>query len=217
MKSVLDLGFNYYWISRATLPLQSLLEMNPRRNLVVGTSETKVCGAISVLRASRGCPSSSRRVIIGTGVLSNWGSRHLQITTTKFINFTDLYKTGMEVLFVFLKSDQFYFYLGLISTDRFYSVYSVDRHGKFQTWNHETNTDPSSSNIFPELLRTYLRSRVWKFCPISFKLGTNIPFVIVWTSLLACYYSIYPRLCWVHPQALVYWAPKSTPFGTTLL
>lgn len=62
LKSVLDLGFNYSWLSRATLPLQSLLEMNPRRNLVVGTSETKVCGAISVLRASRGCPSSSRRV-----------------------------------------------------------------------------------------------------------------------------------------------------------
>lgn len=62
LKSVLDLVFNYSWLSRATLPLQSLLEMNPRRNLVVGTSETKVCGAISVLRASRGCPSSSWRV-----------------------------------------------------------------------------------------------------------------------------------------------------------
>lgn len=62
LKSVLDLGFNYSWLSRATLPLQSLLEMDPRRYLVVGTSETKVCGAISVLRASHGCPSSSRRV-----------------------------------------------------------------------------------------------------------------------------------------------------------
>lgn len=64
LKSVLDLGFNYSRLSRAALPLQSLLEMDPRRNLVVGTSETtsKVCGAISVLRASRGCPSSSRRV-----------------------------------------------------------------------------------------------------------------------------------------------------------